>query len=262
MKLNVLLAKTDHLASSFKKMLEEYIKFFKGSQGAFRGEKKTYTPRTGTIDVPGQRGSTLVVTTVEEKLGYLESTTAEYIDALFSQEKTNASGKAVAKLNVDGKDFGTYTSLELLRLKSLIETGTLKEMYENIPVRSDAEIWEACSEADYANRAIMQSPQQSGESKSTVKESYIINDPNISKINGANYTPQIGTKDTVIVLGDYTFQKFSGEMTQTERAGILHRRSKLLTSVIEALKIANEVESEKSDLTASKIFRYLHAGKV
>ena len=33
---------------------------------------------------------------------------AEYIDALFSQEATNASGNAKARLVVDGHDFGQF----------------------------------------------------------------------------------------------------------------------------------------------------------
>lgn len=49
MKLNVLLAKTDALASSFKTSLKDYIKFFKGNNGAFLGVRKTYSPNPGTI---------------------------------------------------------------------------------------------------------------------------------------------------------------------------------------------------------------------
>lgn len=63
-KLNVLLAKTDHLASVFKKGLEDYVKFFKTSQGAFKGEKKTYEPKPGTIDLVNERSNKLVVTTL------------------------------------------------------------------------------------------------------------------------------------------------------------------------------------------------------
>lgn len=91
-KLNVLLATTDHLAASYKKLLEDYGRFFKTNQGSFKGEKKTYQPKDGTFDVPGNRGNKLVVTTVDEKLEYLQKNSKEYINALFSQEKTNASG--------------------------------------------------------------------------------------------------------------------------------------------------------------------------
>lgn len=261
LKLNVLLAKTDYLASPFKKGLEDYIKFFKSSQGAFKGEKKTYQPAEGTIDIPSERSNKLVVTTVSEKLDWLEKSSKEYLDALFSQEKTNASGKVMAELVVEGKSWGKFTSLELLKLKSLLELPDLKGMYENLPVRNDDEEWNPTSSDQYKGRDIFESPLSKGEKKTTTKENYILSDPNISKVEGAKYTPQIASKDTISKLGDYTFQKFTGETSHRERAEILRRRSILLGSVIEALKIANEAEIVQSELTADKIFNYLHRGQ-
>src|SRR5687768_15976572 len=105
-KLNVLLAKTDHLSSVFKKGLEDYVKFFKTAQGSFKGEKKTYEPKPNSVDLPNERSNRLVVTTVNEKLDWLQDNSREYIDALFSQEKTNATGLAKATLTVDGVSFG------------------------------------------------------------------------------------------------------------------------------------------------------------
>ena len=262
LKLNVLLAMTDHFASVFKKGMEDYVKFFKSSQGSFKGEKKTYEPRAGTIDAPNERLNKLVVTTVGEKLKWFQDNAKEYVDALFSQEKTNASGVAKANLSVDGVDFGELTSMELLRLKTLLEGGAFKDMYENIPVRNDDENWAKSSNDMYANRDIYESNPRSGVMKSVMKESYILPDPNISKMSDVTkYTPQIAHKDTVLELGDYTYQKFSGEASHVERANILARRSRLLAAVIGALKVANEVEAVPSTLTSDKIFNYLHAGK-
>lgn len=261
-KLNVLLAKTDHLASVFKKGLEDYVKFFKTAQGAFKGEKKTYEPKPNTVDLPGERQNKLVVTTVEEKLKWLQDNSKEYVDALFSQEKTNASGVAKAQLIIEGQSMGEYTSMELLRLKSLLEGGTFKEMHENIPVRNDDENWTRTSAEMYSGRNVYESSQKVGVHKSVMKESYILTDPNIGKTDGGKYTPQIATKDTIIELGDYTYQKFSGEASHVERANILARRSKMLVAVIEALKVSNEVDSIPSEMTSDKIFNYLYEGKL
>lgn len=261
-KMNALLAKTDHLAASFKKMMEDYVKFFKGHQGEFKGEKKTYIPKEGTVDLPNERRNELVVTTVTEKFKWFQETSEEYIDALFAQEATNASGKAKAKLVVDGVDFGEFSSLELLRMKSLLESGTLEEMYKNIPTRSDSEEWIPTKEEMYSDREIYESPKQSGIKKSVMKESYILPDPNVAAGKTDKYTPQIAQKDTIIELGDYSFQRFSGEWSHRERAELLRRRTKLLTAVIEALKISNEVEAQKSSMTGKKLFGYLHTGKI
>lgn len=262
LKLNIILAKTDHLASSFKKTFEDYVKFFKNNQGSFKGEKKTYDPKAGMIDLPGERSNKLVVTTVDEKLEWLEENSKEYIDCLFAQEKTNASGVAIAPLVVEGKTVGTFSSLELLRLKSLLESGTVVGMYENIPVRNDDEVWNVTDSEMYSGRDIFESPIQQGTRKSTLKESYILSDPNISAIKDGKYQPQVAVKDTIIDLGDYTFQKFSGEWSHRQRAEVLRRRTTMLTAIIEALKIANECEVIQSSLTANKIFNYLHRGKL
>lgn len=102
-------------------------------------------------------------------------------------------------------------------------------------------------------------PALSGIEKSIVKEAIIVQDPNVQYLKDtSSYKPQLVTKDSVIELGDYTYQKFSGEWSHRQRAELLARRSKLLTAVIQALKECNEVECKNSTLTADKIFGYLH----
>ena len=93
MKLNVLLAKTDYSGVLFKKSISDYVQFFNGKQGDFKGVRKTYAAREGTMDEPAMRGSTEVVTTVTEKLDWFQATNKEHIDNLFSLEASNASGK-------------------------------------------------------------------------------------------------------------------------------------------------------------------------
>lgn len=257
MKLNVLLGKTDYLASSFSMMLKDYIGFFKGKQGAFLGEKRTFTPKEGTVDEPSKRKNSLVTTTVDEKFDWFKENAKSYIDALFAVEATNASGHAKAELSVSGACWGEFTSLELLRLKSLVENNDLRGMLENIPVRSDTLIWERNTTEQYSGRDIYQTPIVQGTEKTTVKESYILEDPNIGKIDAKSYAPQLAIKNTVMEVGDYTHQKFSGEYTQRKKADILKRRSALLTGIIEALKECNNCEVVKSELDSEQIFRYL-----
>lgn len=255
-KLNVLLAKTDSLAPLFKGMIQDYAKFFTKSQGAFLGEKRTYEAREGTIDDPSKRGNVLVQTTVDEKLKWFKENSKEYIDALFAQEATNASGNAKAQLIVDGTEWGEFTSLELLRLKSIVESSSLHSMLEAIPVRSDSEEWSLSENEMYKGKNIFETPLVTGVTKTTEKENYILKDPNVDK-NSPNYTPTVATKTTTVELGDYTQQRFSGQWTQRKRAEALKRRTILLTSIIEALKKCNEVDVVESKLDSEKIFGYL-----
>jgi hypothetical protein len=262
LKLNVLLALTDNLRATYKGMVVDYSKFFSKSQGAFRGEKKTYEPRQGTVDDPSKRALTPVATTVGEKFDYFIDSVSEFVDALFSQERTNATGLAEAELIVDGISWGKLTSLELLRLKSILESadlGNLENMLSNIPVRSDSEVWNKSKEDD---RALFETDILKGVNKTTIKEPMIVKDPNLDgKDVPVGYQPPVVYRDEILELGDYTHQKFSGEWSQRERALSLKRRTILLTAIVKALKEANDVPATESTLTADRIFGYLFFGK-
>lgn len=262
-KLNVLLAITDTLRTKYKNMVNDMTKFFDKSQGAFLGERNTYIAKEGMDDVPSKRKYVKVVTTVDEKLLYYKKESAEFVDALMSQEKTNSSGVAKVELIVDGNSWGIFTSLELLRLKDLLESGNLgsiEQLLSNIPVRPDSEIWEVSTQEEYQGRNIWQGKLNSGVSKTTEKEEYILPDPNIatlSKLPNSSYTPKTSFKTKVVEVGDYTMQSFTGAWSHRERAYALKRRNDLLVAVIAALKVANDCESIKSTLTAEKIFGFI-----
>lgn len=262
MKLNVLLGKTDHLSGVWKNQLLDFLKFFKDNQSAFKGEKKTFEAKPGVIDMPKERSNKKVVTTVAEKLVWLEENCKEYFDALFSQEKTNATGIPKGKVVVDGKLFGEFTSLELLRLKSTLENGTFKDMYAALPVRNDDELWTKSSNEMYDKRDIYETGMITGMHKTITKEQYIIQDPNIRQGMESAYVAQVASRDTTVELGEYTYQRFSGEFSHLQRAEILKRISKLLTAVIVALKECNEVEAAPSEMTSEKLFDYLHRDKI
>ena len=264
-KLNVLLSLTDQLRVQYKNLVGDYARFFSKNQGAFLGERKTYKPREGTIDEPNRRGFTPVATTVDEKFKYFTETASEFINALFSQEKTNASNIAKAHLVVGEEDWGEFTSLELLRLRSLIESkdlGHLADVLNNIPVRSDSELWEESDDSEFEGRAVYEGKLLSGVNKTTKKDPRILPDPNLQgKELPTNYQAPVVAVDVVEELGDYTKQSFSGQWSQREKAMALKRRNELLVAITKALKEANDVEALESKLTADKIFGYIFYGK-
>ncbi len=264
MKLNVLLAITDALRIKYKNMIADYSRFFTKSQGAFMGVKNTYVAKDGMVDDPSKRSQQKIQTTVNEKLEYFLAESKEFINSLFSQEKTNALGVAKAKLVVEEEEWGEFTSLELLRLKSLLESsdlGDIKGMFEKIPVRSDSVIWNETTSEEYTGRNIWETERMENVARTTVKESYILKDPNVAVGKVDNYVPQVAIKTNSIDIGDYTHQAFSGEASQRERASMLKRRNDLFIAVIKALKECNECDTVPSELTADKIFGYLFTGK-
>lgn len=262
-KLNASLAKVDYLASNWNRMLKDYIGFFKNSQGAFLGEKKTYEAKEGTIDDPSARKNVIVQTTVKEKFEWLLDNSKDYIDNLFRIEATNANGTAKTELVVDGESWGELTSLELLRLKSLLENNDFSSMLQLIPVRSDATRWTPTTDEEYKDRDIYETPLITGTSKTTIKESYVLDDPNIKHFKDlSGYNAQVAQKNTTEELGTYTHQHFSGQFSHRERAYILQRRSRLLAEVIEALKRCNESIVVSSKLDSEKILGYILKGKI
>lgn len=245
-------------------MISDYSKFFAKSQGSFKGEKRTYKEREGTLPDPSKQGTTLVVTTVKEKLDYFIDSSENFVDSLMTQEKTNASGVAQAELIVEGQSWGVLTSLELLRLKSLVESsdlGNLSQMLQLIPVRPDSEVWNRSQDENYKGRAIFETELYKGVAKTTIKKHYVLEDPNLrGKDFPPNYQAAIASGDEILELGDYTKQNFSGEWSHREKALCLRRKETLLVAITEALKVANNVDVIKSDLTAKKFFGYLFYG--
>lgn len=249
-KLSVLLGLRDKTEKDFQHMLDDFLAKFKNKQGLFKGERRTYQAIDNYADDPGKRGYTAVASTVKEQLDWLKLHTADFLGITFSVEKTNASG-VKAKLEVDGQDWGEYSTLELLRLKSILDS-KLKAMVAEIPIRKETVIWTPTADSNYQGRDIFESPLDEGFSRTTIKESYILTDPHPD----LKRQPQVGEKGTIVNVGKYTTQEFSGEFTNKQRADLQVKYNKLYTAVIEALENANNIEAQTSDL-GDKVLDYL-----
>lgn len=263
MKMNKLLALVDHGASVFKTMTQEYKVFFDKGQNAFKGTRKTYTQREGTADDPSMRQLSNVTTTVDEKLSWYEDKAADYINNTLAVDATNSQGAAKVELLVGTISFGWVSVLELMKLKSLITKYGMTEMYSELPVRSDAEIWNETQDDAYIGRGIFETEMSKGIKRSSEAFEYILEDPNLKNMTDTSrYQPIKSAKQRIIEVGDYTVQHFSGETTQRHKASILSRRSKLLEAIEGAIKEANDTEIVRSELNAKDFFDYLHRGTI
>lgn len=261
MKMNTLLAKVDHVSSSATAMIRDYASFFKTKQGAFRGEKNTYSAVNGYDERPERNTQTRVQTTVQEKLDWFEEKYIPYLKELFSIESTNSGGAYRIDLIVDGISFGKLSAIELMRLRNIITGRELNSMYENIPVRSDAKIYEECTDAQYEGREIFQTPVLKSDERTTEKEEVILKDPNLDPQHlPANYRAQTTVKSKTVKVAETTHQEFTGEWTQRKRAELLRRKSALLNAITVALKEVNEIEAKESNLNVDALMSYLHYG--
>lgn len=241
---------------NFKSAIADMSKKFVKNQGIFQGERKTYEARDGYADEPTKKNYRHVQSTVKEQLAWLEETCEEFMKIVFSIEKTNASGGVKAELIVDGNSWGEFTSLELLRLKTILDNSKFKSLYSEIPVRSTTEVWTETSDSEYStSKGIYESKKVDGVAKTTLKETYILHDPHYE--SGCERAPITAEKSSQVEIGDYTSQKFSGEISLAERANMIKRYDTLVKAVIVALQNANNVETKESTL-GDKVFKYLH----
>lgn len=266
--MNTLLGITDHAQSVCQKEIADYANFFKGKQGQFVGELKTYEPHEGYPDKPTEHVNRAVATTVTEQFDYMlndsNSQTGalpRYLKMLFSIEATNSVGAKRVPLIVDGINFGELTAIELMRLKNILTMSSLDEMFKNIPVRSDARRWTKAG-GDYEGREVFETDIVKSVDRTTIKTQEILKDPNIDPANlPANYRAAVVEKTQTVEMADQTRQEFSGEWTQTQKAYLLSRKSMLLNAVIAALKEVNDCESVKSNLDVDNMLGYLFFGK-
>lgn len=257
-----MLAKVDHASSSANQIIRDYASFFKTKQGAFKGEKNTYAPREGFLDKPEKRSVVRVTTTVQEKLDWFEERYIPFLQDLFSIEATNSLGAHRVELKVGDVSFGFLSAAELMRLRNILTSKELDSMYVNIPVRSDAKIYEACTDEEYQGREIVQTPISRSVERTTEKEEVILKDPNIDPAHlPANYRSTTVVKTKMVEVGDSTHQEFTGEWTQHKRAELLKRKSELLSAITIALKEVNEVDAVRPNLDAEALISFLHYGK-
>jgi len=262
MKMNTLLAKVDHASASAAAMVKDYAAFFKTKQGAFRGEKNTYSAVNGYDERPERNTQTRVQTTVQEKLDWFEERYIPYLKELFSIESTNSGDAYRVELVVDGVSFGKLSAIELMRLRNILTSRELNTMYENIPVRSDAKIYEDCTDAQYEGREIFQTPVLKSDERTTEKEEIILKDPNLDPQHlPANYRAQVTVKNRTVKVAETTHQEFTGEWTQRKRAELLRRKSALLNAITVALKEVNEVEAKEANLDVDALVKFIHYGK-
>ncbi len=255
-KLSVALALRERAEKEFKNMIDDLFNKFKSKQTLFKGERKTYIAKEGYLDEPSKRSFVNVVSTVSEQLEWMNTNSKSYLTTVFNIEKTNSSGTVKGKLVIGDKTVGEYSSLELLRLKSILE-GKLRDLYKEIPVRSEQSIWALAEEEAFRAKGIFSTALETGEAKTTIKEQYILTDPHPDK----NRQPVVADKSMQVLIGTYTSQQFSGEFSMYQRAELLVRYEKLLQATITALEEANNAELISSDL-GEKVFDYIHLGKL
>ncbi len=251
-KLAVALGLREKTEKDFKNMIDDMHGKFKNKQGLFMGQRNTFTALDGHPDQPEKRAFQNVSSTVAEQMNWFKEHAADYLKVTLSIEKTNATG-IMAELVVDGKSWGTFSTLELLRLKGILDS-KLKAMVQDLPIRPETVLWSPSTDPTFAGRTVFETSTDKGRTKTTIKRTIIVEDPHIKE--APNRAPVTQSIDTPTETGEYTVQNFSGAITNKERAEMEVRYNTLYKAVVAALEDANAAELKESEL-GDKVLDYL-----
>lgn len=171
-----------------------------------------------------------LTTTVDENLEYLIKPISEWLDVVFTKEKTNQEARA--DLVVNGQTLGTnIPATFLLGLETKLVK--IREVYEAIPTLLPGTKWIP----DNQNRnGVFIAAHDTVQMKSK-------KDPEFRVVVEAtpHHPAQVEKVDRTLDVGRYVTTLYSGRMTPLEKANRLTRIDELLSAVKSARMRANNV---------------------
>lgn len=141
--LHELLAVEKDIKATAEKILTEAQALFSNKKDHFQGAKKTYHPYVQEDNDRPEGGIKPVVTTVDQKLGYIFPYLVKQFDHIIQKEKTDAIAKA--SIIIETEDGQTNTIASDVPVIALVQYETLltriRGVLENIPTLDPAFEW-------------------------------------------------------------------------------------------------------------------------
>jgi hypothetical protein len=248
--LHALLAVEPDLVQGAQNLVAETISTFSKKGDHFDGLQKVYKPFSddaSTEQIPPEVKE--VVTTVKEKIDFTKEFVIKALDATLSKEETNSSGGAVAKLEIEGKDFGTFSATSFLALeRNLLR---LREMYKAIPTLDPTTKWDTETQS---GRNLYVSPQEV-RFRSVRQQKPITLAPATDK-----HPAQVQIFQEDVQVGKYETVYFSGKISVKEKSEYLGRLDNLILAVKRAKEEANRAEVKQVHV-GENIFKYIQGEK-
>ena len=247
--LHELLAVEGDLRNKSTLILQETVKTFTTKQDHFDGLDKNYVPdREDGEKIPPE--SKKIATTVADKMHYTEDSLVEAMNAQLSKEETNASGKAIAELELDNVKFGTFSATSLLALEQFFNK--VREAWRTIPTLDPTRTWN-------------KNPQRDPNTYFSDKETKYRVVKELTRFEKAPATDKHPAQVDIVQIerqvGHYETEYSSGRLTPKQKADLLNRLDRLIDAVKKARAKANQ--AEVTHITSSKkFFDFLNAGIV
>lgn len=246
-KLHEILAVENGLAVTAKKLATESIKTF-GKDNLFSGHTTILEMFDDSQSHLNTTETTIIDTTVDENLEYLNSALTEYWDVVLQKESANQEAKA--NLVVDDVTIAeNLPATYLLGLETKI--AELRKVYEAIPTLPPGKDWQR------------DTTERIGIFRDVHDEIRFKTEKDVEFKIAAEATKEHPAQVVQLTknnnVGKYTTRKKSGMITPLEKAMRLKRLDMLLRSVKKARQRANNVEVKKQFI-GEALLNYINYG--
>jgi len=241
--LHALLALEPELKGKAEKITNECLKTFKDKQTFFRSKHREYKP----LDDDGfvyPAESHEMITTVTDKLLYVQEQLTDTIDCLWQKEHTNVATEASLKIGdivIDGIPAPALLNLQARLLE-------IRKLYRAIPNLPAGQLWE--KDAQFPN--VWRTKSQTAKTKKTKR---------VIPLTAATkeHPETVTTVDEDVPVGLWTTIDREGTWSSAQKSEALARIDKLLAAVKVARQEANAAQVKKVYI-AKTVFDYINNG--
>jgi len=246
-KMHELLAVEADREAIYKKFVDEAINTFSKKVDHFMGQVRLLDMFDDSQKNLNTTDRKELVTTVDEKLSYVEDAAIKYFDVVLQKEKTNQA--AVADLEVDGQVLATgLPATFLLGLETKLKF--IRGMYEAIPTLDPGIEWDPdTSEKSGVYKTVH--PDEKFKTAKTFQFRILV--PPTDK-----HPAQVEKWEEQIPVGKYTTTAWSGKLSPGKKAYILGRIDKLIQAAKQARMRANNIDVV-SMIIGEKIFDFIRS---
>ncbi len=226
-----------------QKILAETAKVFKDKSHHFEGSVKSYDPlNEGDPGLPDE--TSVLVTTVGEKLAHLAECYSPWLDVEFQIDETNRI--ATGTVEVEGLKIEHVPSTFLMQLDKRLSE--LRGVYDAIPTLDPKYEWSASN--DKGKGIFGAAPETRNRTEKVPVHKILVpaTDHHPAQVAGWN-------EDRVI--GRFTTKRWTGAISPEQKYELLKRIDLLQRAVKRALSAANKAEHKK-DRIGRQVFEFIH----
>jgi hypothetical protein len=248
--LHEVLAVLADLEGTAKKTREEAILTFTKRANHFTGYHKTLKmfDESRKLEEEGAEEHKPIVTTVDKKLKYLQTSQVKYYDALLQQEGTNQNARADLVVNGEVLAEGLPATF-LLGMESRLKA--IRAVFDAVPTLDPAIEWEedvAAGEGLWRTKY----PEHSQKQEKTIQHKILVEPTK-------EHPAQIERWAENRTVGTYTLQKNCGMISPAKKSEYLGRIDTLIRATKKARQRANATEVVKNNI-GNKLFKFILEG--